>query len=156
MSLTKQRFSAKYTTRARLVRTVGGVLSGPLAVLEMHIAQSSWITSLSGAQGAARAHAGRLREVLDRDRALAAAQPSEPVTRPAVAPVSLRANAEASARMFDDEPIRTRTMARLLAAQGHRLRALAIYDGLLARDGADPGLRAEAELLRCDAPKDPA
>jgi hypothetical protein len=46
------------------------------------------------------------------------------------------------------EPIRTRTMARLLATQGYRQRALAIYDELLAQVGADDSLRAEAEALR--------
>jgi hypothetical protein len=46
------------------------------------------------------------------------------------------------------EPIRTRTMARLLASQGHRGRALSIYDDLLAANGSDATLRAEAEALR--------
>ena len=45
------------------------------------------------------------------------------------------------------EPIRTRTMARLLALQGHPERALSIYDELLAVD-TDPKLLAEAEELR--------
>ena len=46
------------------------------------------------------------------------------------------------------EPIRTRTMARLLASQGHRGRALSIYDDLLAKGDADGSLREEAEALR--------
>jgi hypothetical protein len=47
-----------------------------------------------------------------------------------------------------DEPIRTRSMARLLASQGHPARALAIYDWLLASNGTDDSLRVEAEALR--------
>jgi len=48
----------------------------------------------------------------------------------------------------DEEPIRTRSMARLLAGQGHRARALKIYEALLAADSSDESLRAEAEALR--------
>jgi Sec-independent protein translocase protein TatA len=48
----------------------------------------------------------------------------------------------------DEEPICTRSMARLLAGQGHRTRALRIYDALLAANGSDESLRAEAEALR--------
>jgi hypothetical protein len=50
-----------------------------------------------------------------------------------------------------DEPIRTRSMARLLASQGHPARALAIYDWLLAANASDDSLRAEAEALRSTA-----
>ena len=46
------------------------------------------------------------------------------------------------------EPIRTRTMARLLATHGYYTRALSIYDHLIAREPANAELRAEAELLR--------
>lgn len=45
------------------------------------------------------------------------------------------------------EPIRTRTMAKLLAAQGHRERALSIYEHLL-REDQDETLKAEANALR--------
>ena len=44
--------------------------------------------------------------------------------------------------------ILTRTMAKLLAVQGHRQRALSIYDYLLAQGSGDQGLRDEAERLR--------
>lgn len=47
-----------------------------------------------------------------------------------------------------EEPIRTRSMARLLAGQGHHKRALAIYDALLATDPTNAELRAEAAALR--------
>jgi hypothetical protein len=46
------------------------------------------------------------------------------------------------------DPIRTLTMARLLAVQGYRKRALSIYDELLARDASDTNLRTEADRLR--------
>lgn len=46
------------------------------------------------------------------------------------------------------EPIRTRTMAKLLASQGHRERALSIYDHLLRNDASDESLLAEADALR--------
>lgn len=51
-------------------------------------------------------------------------------------------------RSFTEEPIRTHSMARLLARQGHRERALAIYEELLAAHGEDVGLRREMEALR--------
>jgi len=62
-------------------------------------------------------------------------------------------NEQASAAAGGDEsggpdPIRTLTMARLLAMQGYRKRALSIYDELLARDPDDAKLRAEADRLR--------
>ena len=50
--------------------------------------------------------------------------------------------------VFCDEPIRTRSMARLLASQGHHRRALSIYEVLLAANTADATLQAEAAALR--------
>ena len=47
-----------------------------------------------------------------------------------------------------DSPIRTRSMARLLALQGHRDRALSIYDELLIAEPDNADLRAEADRLR--------
>lgn len=46
------------------------------------------------------------------------------------------------------EPIRTRTMARLLASQGYLERALMIYDHLLAQTPDDDTLRVEAARAR--------
>lgn len=54
----------------------------------------------------------------------------------------------ASMRTFIEEPIRTRSMARLLAAQGHRERACAIYDELLKKIPTDAQLQSEAESVR--------
>jgi hypothetical protein len=77
---------------------------------------------------------------------------STPVARlPDPAPEAIAAASAASderPQRVKHEPIRTRTMARLLAAQGYRQRALAIYEELLAAPGADETLRAEAEALR--------
>lgn len=86
------------------------------------------------------------------------AAPSSAVTAPVVAPaaaptppanpapaVSASTSSEEPA---GSDPIRTLTMARLLAVQGYRKRALSIYDELLARDANDPSLRAEADRLR--------
>jgi len=47
-----------------------------------------------------------------------------------------------------NEPILTRTMAGVLAAQGHDGRALAIYEHLLERTPDDPRLLAETNELR--------
>jgi hypothetical protein len=55
---------------------------------------------------------------------------------------------EATTRTFVEEPIRTRTMARLLAAQGHRERALLIYEELLAQNSADRAIQDEADAVR--------
>jgi hypothetical protein len=57
-----------------------------------------------------------------------------------------------TARTFIEEPIRTRSMARLLAAQGHRDRACAIYDELLEKIPSDAQLQSEAESVRRGQP----
>ncbi len=92
-------------------------------------------------------------------RSSAAAPPPLPAAAPATAstraspppPPAPRARRAAPPPADDDddeEPICTRSMARLLAGQGHRDRALRIYDTLLAADGSDESLRAEADALR--------
>ena len=55
-------------------------------------------------------------------------------------------------RTFAEEPIRTVSMARLLAAQGHRERALAIYEELIAQNSEDASLQDEAQALRLGQP----
>jgi hypothetical protein len=52
-----------------------------------------------------------------------------------------------SAGMFE-EPFPTRTMARILADQGHFKRALAIYAALMRNEPSDTELRAEAAEVR--------
>jgi hypothetical protein len=83
-----------------------------------------------------------------------APRPSE---RPSLAPIGAwssppppppRSSSEPATRTFVEEPIRTRSMARLLAAQGHRERALAIYEELQAQNSEDGSLRGEADALR--------
>jgi hypothetical protein len=51
-----------------------------------------------------------------------------------------------------EEPIRTRSMARLLVTQGHRERALAIYEELLGRNSTDEALRDELAAVRRGEP----
>ncbi|MDB4991490.1 MAG: hypothetical protein JWN04_6668 [Myxococcaceae bacterium] len=83
--------------------------------------------------------------------AVAAAAPvarSEPEPPPQGLALILEADAEAEAELSKQEPIRTRTMARLLASHGYTVRALSIYDYLIARDPSDVSLRVEAASLR--------
>src|SRR5512143_750614 len=49
---------------------------------------------------------------------------------------------------FENEPLPTRTMARILAAQGHHRRALEIYDRLVASAPEDVDLKHETERVR--------
>ena len=57
-----------------------------------------------------------------------------------------------STTTFVEEPIRPVSMARLLAAQGHRERSLAIYEELIAQNSEDASLRNEAQALRRGEP----
>ena len=86
--------------------------------------------------------------------AVSAPEPaSEPVTELASEPASgppSRPPAgvfSKSAGMFE-EPFPTRTMARILAEQGHFKRSLAIYAALLRDQPADRELSAEADEIR--------
>jgi hypothetical protein len=76
---------------------------------------------------------------------VAPAAPGSPAPEPAAA---ASAASDERPQRVQHEPIRTRTMARLLATQGYRQRALAIYEELLLQAGADDSLRAEVEALR--------
>ena len=67
-----------------------------------------------------------------------------PPSRP---PVGVFSN---SASLFE-EPFPTRTMARILAEQGHYKRSLAIYARLLQEAPADGELTAEADAVRAEA-----
>jgi len=58
------------------------------------------------------------------------------------------ASSSGTTRTFVEEPIRTVSMARLLASQGHRERALAIYEELIAQNSEDASLHDEAQALR--------
>ena len=102
------------------------------------------VGQLSGTQDRQRE---RTREVLERDRALVeTAVPADP-------PLAVTATALGTARATEpvvecDEPIRTRSMAKLLALQGYPHRALAIYRYLLAVEGDDATLYAEITALQ--------
>lgn len=58
-------------------------------------------------------------------------------------------------RRFVEEPIRTRSMARLLLAQGHRDRAIAILESIALANPHDVAARDDLERLRADVPLDP-
>jgi hypothetical protein len=77
--------------------------------------------------------------------------PAMPAAHPEPAKPSGEARA-ATTRTFEEEPIRTRSMAQLLAGQGHRERALAIYEQLIAQDSTDRTLEREAAALRRGEP----
>ncbi|MDB4990077.1 MAG: hypothetical protein JWN04_5255 [Myxococcaceae bacterium] len=169
--------------RAQLSQAVGGVLSNGLEALGGRLggAQRPSSTLLGQMAAAAQVHGHRLREVIERDRALfeanhpaltaeptqieptqieqaqveqaqveqAQVEPVERAAQPKLTPFVASATAIApSTPLQCEEPIRTRTMAKLLGLQGHRLRALSIYDYLLAKNAGDDALRAEAEALR--------
>jgi hypothetical protein len=143
----------KARTRAALGQLMEEVLAAPLGALETRLSQRGW---LGERRGSAEGGRGRLLEVLDRDRALRAAEPVSPaapvepsVPAPAVAVPAVSMPEPAQA--VDCEPIRTRTMARLLAAQGYRARALAIYQALLAENPSDTELHAERERLQAQS-----
>jgi len=92
--------------------------------------------------------------LLERPRAKAKTRPPSAVPSIAkLAAPTVRTTATTPATPAPDdaatgEPIRTHSMARLLASQGHAERALAIYDDLLQSGSADPALLAEARALR--------
>lgn len=97
----------------------------------------------------------RLREVVERDRALRTAglpcAPSIAAGEPPCGGVDIVRGERVPERQppnICSEPIRTRTMARLLADQGERERALSIYEHLIAEGSDDAELLAEARALR--------
>jgi hypothetical protein len=136
--------------RAQLRDAATDALASALGAVEARV--------LGAAAGSSRGRSDRqverMREVLERDRALASAALPEPAPAPdpGAAPAAAVEGSAAPATKPEmprcDEPIRTRSMARLLAAQGYPERALTIYAYLLAKDGTDPTLHAEAAALR--------
>jgi len=143
--------------RAQLRDAATDALASALGAVEARV--------LGAATGSSRGRSDRqverMREVLERDRALASAALPDPApapspgpepaaTVPAPAAAAPMAEAPSTTPVVPecDEPIRTRSMARLLASQGYPERALAIYAYLLAKDATDPTLEAEAAALR--------
>jgi hypothetical protein len=90
----------------------------------------------------------RLQDILrsdrDRGRDAQSSNDAKPVEAPAAPTKRPRQRLSGTC----DEPIRTRSMARLLASQGQHERALAIYEALAAADAADATLLAELEAVR--------
>lgn len=131
--------------RSYLGQSVSDALSGTLGALGERIGQSR--TPREDARVGKR----RLEEVLERDRAQCHTQP-EPVKTAPVKTAPMKATPSSPRERDDDlcgvEPIRTRTMARLLAEQGYTKRALALYDELIARTPDDASLREAAARLR--------
>jgi hypothetical protein len=87
-----------------------------------------------------------LRSDRDRERDAQLASVATPV-EPATAPDD-RVRQRRHLHGTREEPVRTRSMARLLASQGQPGRALAIYEALVAIDGTDATLLAELEATR--------
>jgi hypothetical protein len=137
--------------RAQLREAATDALASALGAVEARVLGAATASS----RGRSDRQVERMREVLERDRALAsAAVPDPPAPAPSPGPESAAtvpppaAGAPVAEAPECDEPIRTRSMARLLASQGYPERALAIYAYLLAKDATDPTLEAEAAALR--------
>ena len=78
------------------------------------------------------------------------ASSAEQEKQPAIikTPIASTAPEKKSNVAMEGEPIATRTMARILADQGHCRRALAIYQKLLKDNPSDSSLCAEAQAVR--------
>jgi hypothetical protein len=159
--------------REQLREAAGDALATALDALDARVRREA-----SGTRDRRDRQADRMREMIERDRALANAARVERASRPASpAPASAptpapaasteeRAGAAAEppapaptpapaspvatppAAVVCNEPIRTRSMAKLLASQGYAERALTIYAFLIARDGSDTSLETEAAAVR--------
>lgn len=131
--------------RSYLGQGVGSTLAGTLGALSEALGRETREDATLGKR--------RLEEVLERDRAQRGARVSEPAApspareKPAAKAATSSAR-ERDEELFGVEPIRTRTMARLLAEQGYAKRALAIYDELLQRSPEDASLREAIAKLR--------
>jgi hypothetical protein len=126
--------------RVQLEQAVGSVLAGSLEVLGERLLAGLPQESASKAEQ-------RLRDVVHSDRALDAIH-APAKTAPKPAPKAAAAEVENRAELtLADEPIRTRTMARLLATQGYRKRALAIYAELVGKQPDNTELRSERDRL---------
>jgi hypothetical protein len=146
---------------------VGATLAGSLEMLGERLLSGLRGTSEALDDSAKREEARRrLRDVLNSDRNLAkqagtekrALESAPPVPAESLNRAADHAISSSTARAARDEPqdeantwkepIRTRSMARLLASQGHHNRALAIYEELLRSNAVDAVLREEADALR--------
>lgn len=144
-------YQARSTEGARnllgaLVQTAVSTLPGPLAAL----ARLPLSTPASPGRAAANVRPPAASRAPRESGGRAHTPPSAATIAPA--PESKADGAHEtgapSTRSFVEEPIRTHSMARLLAVQGHRERALSIYEELLAKNSADAALGREAAALR--------
>lgn len=93
----------------------------------------------------------------EREKALEQSTDSEPRPETAAEPDAGAGSSRPPAGVFAnstglfEEPIPTRTMARILAEQGHFKRSLAIYAKLLEEEPEDGELAAEVEAVREEA-----
>lgn len=134
--------------REQLRDAANEAIGGALDALEARVAERRARASMRDRPGR---QLERMREVLERDRALASASlPDEPprATKTVTPADDVPRTIAPATPVVCDEPIRTRSMAKLLAAQGHADRALAIYAYLLAQDAGNAMLQAEAAALR--------
>jgi len=129
--------------RAQLREVAVEVLAGALDVLETQAARARVPANPSRS-------IERTREVLERDRALVSTLVPAGLAPLADEPTAVPPGPTAPdpAALVCDEPIRTRSMAKLLAAQGYPHRALVIYRYLLAQGEDDAALRAEIAALQ--------
>ncbi|MFW5926342.1 MAG: hypothetical protein ACOCV4_09270, partial [Myxococcota bacterium] len=86
----------------------------------------------------------------------APAAPAAPAEAPPPSAPAAPAEARAPAAPAEEEPIRTKTLARLLAQQGHRRRALAMYQALREAHPEDASLAEEMVALQGEADADEA
>jgi hypothetical protein len=168
--------------RNHLEKRVSEMLARPIEQLQSRGWLPPALGGFSSMPITREAHGLRMREILERDRALVEAAPVETPT-PEVHPFEIRMHDESDAQVTPatppthelhataanetspppakletpakprkqavcSEPIRTRTMAKLLLSQGHGDRALSIYEALIAAGSTDPLVHAEADELR--------
>ena len=141
--------------RAQVARVLDEALSVPLEALDDRLRRRASAAPYPGMTWITRE---RLHDVLRNDRngaaqtegAAAAAAPANAGVADLATQAAAKPAAAAAPRLHGtcDEPIRTRSMARLLAKQGRPDRALAIYEALIALDPADAALRSELEATR--------
>jgi hypothetical protein len=160
--------------REQLREAAGDALATALDALDTRVRGEA-----SGTRDRRGRQVDRMREMIERDRALAnaarverASRPASPAPPPIPAPAAstnerasrapepaapapncapaapAKPAASSPPAVVCNEPIRTRSMAKLLASQGYAERALTIYAYLIAQNGSDPSLQAEAAAVR--------
>jgi hypothetical protein len=154
-------------SRAQLIHTIRNRVGGPPpeGLLGRVLGFAKWALQTTAAVPAEPSEDAAEEDPSDAPESAPAARPlfipssppgsvsgSVPVSVPASVSGSVPASAPAGvfsgARPTFEEPFPTRTMARILADQGHYKRSLAIYANLLRDTPDDPELRGEADAVR--------